>query len=179
MADSRVEKIIDELIKSEGGYVNDPDDNGGPTKYGITQATLTRYLGRQATIQDVKNLTVELAKEIYRQNYYYGPRINALPDLIEPVMLDMMVTHRPKVCWKLLQGVINEAGFGPVDEDGVPGPQTFKAATIIADAMKNYLVNALVDARNAFFKAIVEHEPKQSKFLKGWLNRSERFREKV
>lgn len=49
-----VEEIIEGIIHKEGGYVNHPNDRGGPTKYGVTQKTLSRYYGYQASIEDVK-----------------------------------------------------------------------------------------------------------------------------
>jgi lysozyme family protein len=171
-----IEELLNDVIKREGGYVNHPNDKGGPTKYGITQRTLSAYLGRAASIEDVKNLDIALAKEIYQRNYYFKPRINALPAMLQPIMFDMMVLHSPKVVWRILQEIINEAGFGPVDEDGVSGPQTFNAAETCAVEMGDYLINAIVDARIEFYKMRVEKDPSQKVFLKGWCNRAEHFR---
>ena len=56
----------------EGGYVNHPSDPGGATNMGITIGTLSRWLGRKASIEEVKNLTREVANQIYRE-YYWVP----------------------------------------------------------------------------------------------------------
>ena len=53
---ANVADLIDDILRREGGYVNHPADKGGPTNFGITQDTLSRYIGRQALISDVKNL---------------------------------------------------------------------------------------------------------------------------
>ena len=65
-----VDKITDEIVRREGGYVNDPDDPGGATKYGVTIHSMRR-LGLdlnhdgQVNATDVKALTVEQAADIF------------------------------------------------------------------------------------------------------------------
>ena len=130
---------IDDIIRVEGGYVNDPVDKGGPTKYGITQKTLSQYLGRQASIDDVKNLTKETAREIYERHYLTGPRINTLPSPIKEQILDIGVNSGPKTAIKMLQRVLNAAGFGPVTVDGVIGPMTRKVTETALQEMGPYL----------------------------------------
>lgn len=164
------------VIQNEGGYTNHSADRGGPTKYGVTQATLSRWLKRPASIDDVKNLTLEEARDIYETNYLTGPRISTLPEPLMTQMLDMSINHGPKNAIKMLQRVVNEAGFGPIDVDGVLGPQTRKCAVNGLEAMGPYFLNALVDERLDFYRAIVAHDPSQKVFLKGWTNRAEEFR---
>lgn len=64
------------VVGEEGGYVNDPRDPGGETKYGISK--------RAYPTMDIQNLTVEAAKVIYRRDYWdrlqldnrpYGPAL--------------------------------------------------------------------------------------------------------
>jgi len=64
---------IDEIIHTEGGFVHHKADKGGPTNLGITQRTLSYYLGRKASIEDVKNITKETARENLRKNVPYWP----------------------------------------------------------------------------------------------------------
>ncbi len=64
-----VEALLDDLIRREGGFVDDPQDLGGATKYGITQATLAAYRGHQVTKDDVRGLSDTEARDIYRTNY--------------------------------------------------------------------------------------------------------------
>jgi lysozyme family protein len=64
------DRAFAEVIKYEGGYVNHPQDPGGPTNLGITQATLSRWLRRRASVADVKALTREKVKPIYKQNFW-------------------------------------------------------------------------------------------------------------
>ena len=59
-----IEKYLDELIKREGGYVNNPADRGGATKYGITEA-VARTNGFKGNMRD---LPLDVAKAIYKSN---------------------------------------------------------------------------------------------------------------
>jgi lysozyme family protein len=61
--------ILDAILAHEGGFVNHPHDPGRATNWGITQATLSEWIGRPASEHDVRNLTVGLARDIYRARY--------------------------------------------------------------------------------------------------------------
>ena len=108
-----VETMIDEILVKEGGYVNHPADRGGPTNFGITQKTLSRYLEVAVTAEMVKALDVETARDIYELNYYRIPRIDKLPPPIQPFLFDSAVNHGPRRAIKFLQEVCNDAGYGP------------------------------------------------------------------
>lgn len=166
---------IDVILQHEGGFVNHKADRGGPTNLGITQATLSKWLGRKASIEEVRNLTREEAREIYETNYLTGPRIHLLPESIRTQVLDMSVNHGPKNAIRMLQRVLNAAGFGPVDVDGVLGPQSRNAAERAAARMGSVLPNALVEERVRFFEAIVARDASQKVFLKGWVSRARSF----
>ena len=64
------EKALNFIFPHEGGYVNHPSDRGGPTNMGVTQRTLSAYLGRPASIDDVKNLDRATARDIYKTMYW-------------------------------------------------------------------------------------------------------------
>jgi lysozyme family protein len=171
-----VDTIIKNTISLEGGYIDNPYDRGGPTNYGITIKTLANYLGRAVTKDEVRNLNKDLAYEIYEKNYFVYPRINTLPENLQVQIFDISVNCGPRTAIRLLQNVLNKAGFGPVDEDGVLGPQTRQACVEAYESMGNYLINAIVDERIIFYNQIVEKNPSQSVFLTGWTKRAESFR---
>jgi lysozyme family protein len=179
MSSSFIDDLLDDVISKEGGFVNHPADRGGATKYGITIHTLSRYLGRQATVDDVRSITVDLAKEIYLADYYYSPRINTLNEAVQPKVFDMAVNHGARRAVKILQQVINKAGFGALSVDGAIGNLTRSALDDAHAAMGGYLINALVDERNNFFDAIIARRPSQQVFERGWKNRSNSFRVEV
>lgn len=171
----KVQTLIKDVLEKEGGYVNDPDDRGGPTNKGITLATLSRHLGRPATVSELKNMSDEMLFEIYERDYYLAPRLDSLPDDIQPFMFDCSVNHGPGSAIKMLQRVCNAARFGPLDVDGMLGPLTRKAISKAAEEMGPWLVKALVEERRMVYNKIVESDPSQKKFLNGWLNRANQF----
>lgn len=174
-----VDSILNETLAHEGGYVNNPQDPAGPTKYGITQGTLSAWLRHPASVEDVKNLTLDMAKEIYLTNYLFGPRINTLPEPIVPQTFDISVNSGPITAVKLVQQVINDAGFGPVGVDGIIGPICRSAATNAVNRMQGYFTNALVIEREKFYQMIVRRHPEEQVFLAGWIARAETFRVEI
>jgi lysozyme family protein len=170
-----VERMIDDVIRREGGFVDHPLDRGGPTNFGITQATLSRHLGRPATTDDVRRLSRTLARQIYRREYFEAPRIGQLPTRIQPFAFDAAVNHGPARAIRFVQQVCNAAGFGPLAVDGACGPLTRRIAAEADRLMGEWLLAALVEERRNFYLALVERDPSQRVFLKGWLNRLAEF----
>lgn len=170
-----VEAMIDDVIRREGGFVDHPADRGGPTKFGITQATLARYLGRAVKRAEIEQLSPDQARQIYRRDYYHGPRIDQLPARIQPFVFDCAVNHGAGRAIGFVQQVCSQAGFGQLVIDGVCGPKTIRAAHDAAWTMKDWLLAALVEERRNFYHAIVARNPSQAVFLDGWLARLREF----
>ncbi|MGE0650787.1 MAG: glycoside hydrolase family 108 protein [Alphaproteobacteria bacterium] len=170
-----VDELLDEVIAREGGFVHHPADRGGPTKFGITQRTLSEWLGRPATIDEVRQLDEETAREIYVARYLAGPRIDTLPPEIVGQVFDMAVNHAPRRAVRILQEVLGLAGWR-VDGDGVIGPQTRRAAFEAQAEMGPFLTNAVADQRANFYRRLVAADPSQGVFLRGWFRRAEAFK---
>ena len=111
------------LIAREGGFTNHPDDSGGPTNYGITQATLQWWLKRPVTLADVQAITPELASEIYTTLYVKNPGFDQLevPDYFKDHLIDFGVNSGPRLAVMKLQAILG------VTVDGDIGPQTKEA----------------------------------------------------
>lgn len=170
-----VDQMLKDVLRREGGFVNHRDDKGGATNMGITIGTLSRYLGRAATIGEVKNLRRDTATTIYKQNYLFGPGIDDLPNSIVPFAFDSAVNHGPRRAIRFVQAVCNAAGFGPLSVDGAMGPQTKGAADKAEQAMGLWFLAALAEERRSFYKLIVERKPSQQVFFDGWMNRLAEF----
>ena len=169
-----IQQEIDNLIKREGGFVNHPADKGGPTNMGITQKALTNWLAREATIADIENLSKQTARDIYYSNYYIKPSIDDLPELLRPIVFDMVVNSGKRGI-KLLQDALNCHGYDCGKVDGRIGPKTAASAKAAVEQMGNELIKILVRRRVIFYEGIVKADPTQRAFLAGWINRSESF----
>src|SRR4029079_2888623 len=97
------DKAFAEVIKSEGGYVNHPRDPGGPTNLGITQATLSRWLGRHASVADVRALTRDKVKPIYKRNFWDVVKGDELPGGVDFAVYDFAVNSGPSRAARYLQ----------------------------------------------------------------------------
>lgn len=159
---SYIDYVIKGIIEREGGFSNRAADKGGPTNWGITQETLSGWLGREASIDDVKNLTRETAAQIYKALYIKAPGYLQLNDdaLVEQ-LIDAGVNHGTKRARRLLQQALGVA------DDGVIGPVTIEAAK----ALKPYEVYCrFMAARLAYF-AICSKGKLQNENSGGWANR--------
>ena len=162
-----IDQILDEVIRREGGYVHDPADRGGPTKFGITQRTLRAWRGQAVTADDVQRLTKTEARTIYRRRYVDDPGFARLPDPLRAQVVDNGVLSGPRQAVKDLQRAI-----GGVTVDGRLGPTTRAALRQQGVAV----VHArLIQVRAARIGRLVQRAPAQVRFLRGWLTRITAF----
>lgn len=163
----KVDRIIEEIIAKEGGFSNHPADPGGPTNFGITIRTLSKWRGHPVTIDDVRNMTVEEAKEIYNSEYVTGPGFDKIPDsMLKSNLIDFGVNSGPKTAVMNLQTLLG------VKADGVLGPKTLAA---VEQVNLKDLNNELTKRRVLTYARIVQNSPKKLVFLYGWLKRALSF----
>lgn len=170
MYDPNFQKIFVGLKEAEGGFVDNPLDSGGPTKYGITIPFLAVYRGvdkSHITVDDIKNLTIEEAMGAYYYNLWERHSVSELPPSIQPVVFNLMVISGPQIATKILQ---KKSG---AKIDGVLGPKTIEAVKlkISATPEKRHFKNELVKDIMRFFIRIVRRQPEKRVFLEGWYNR--------
>lgn len=108
------DRAFEIVVGLEGGYVNDPVDPGGETKYGITR--------RDHPAEDIANLTLDRAKEIYRVGYWNPVHGNDLPWPLSLCVFDAAVNQGVVPAAKMLQRALGVAA------DGIIGRQTLLAA---------------------------------------------------
>lgn len=175
-----VDAMIDDVLRREGGFVDHPADRGGPTNMGITQETLGRHLKWISTVAEVRHMDENVARAIYRRNYYEQPIINKLPAVIQPFVFDSAVNHGPRRAIRFVQRVCNDAGFGPLVMDGVIGPETCAAAAQASLGMgKGVMLQALVKERRELYRRICQRDASQRVFIDGWMARLAEFEEVV
>ncbi|MDJ0781892.1 MAG: glycosyl hydrolase 108 family protein [Desulfosarcinaceae bacterium] len=173
---NHVDDMISDILRKAGGYVDHRHDRGGPTKFGITQRTLSAYLGRTVSVREIHDLPESMAGDIYAHNYYFKPKIDRLPTAIQPFIFDCAVNHGPRRAVRFVQTVCNEAGCQPpLAVDGDLGPKTAAAAEWAETTFGPAFLNALLTERRNFYRRIVVRQPSQDVFLVGWMNRLNAF----
>ena len=151
----------------EGGFSNVKDDRGGPTYKGVTQETCNQWC--QATGQHYRLCSSLLQTDIeaiYRDLYWLKAGCDRLPWPLAMAVFDCAVHSGPYRSVKLLQRACG------VKEDGIIGPLTLAVA-----AKVNPL--AVVAARRLFLEYLIEKDPSQQKFEKGWMNRLNELERKL
>lgn len=155
------EIAIEKVLKDEGGYVNHPSDPGGETKYGISKRSYPNV--------DIKNLTIEGAKDIYYTDFWKtGPYEKMSYSHLAEKVFNTAVNTGNSRAFKFLQQAANELGASLV-VDGAIGPKTLAAVNAI-DGPK--LLNQYREEQAKFYQSLVARNPSQKVFLKGWLNRA-------
>ena len=180
-----VREIAREIVVREGGYVNDPDDPGGATNYGVTIHTM-RSLGLDldgdgdVDARDVRALTRKQAEDIFVRDYFERPGIDGLPRPLQASVFDMYVNAGGNAV-RILQRLLRDMGLG-VSVDGAIGPQTRTAVSQAMEKAPSHLVDAYGIARRNYYYAIGDKRPKSRKYAKrrdggkgGWIVRAEEF----
>ncbi len=180
-----VSEIAKEIVAREGGFVNDPSDPGGATKYGVTIGTMRR-LGLdktgdgRVTVADVRALTRADAEQIFIKHYYRRPRIYQLPEPLRATVFDMYV-NAGRNAVKILQRLLRKMGHN-ISVDGAIGPKTIKAAKAAFADAPGYLADAYgIERRNYYFR-LADSRPASRKYARtraggkgGWIKRAEEF----
>ena len=180
-----VRAIAEEIVQREGGYVDDPDDPGGATKFGVTIHTMRR-LGLdltgdgQVNARDVRALTRAHAVEIFLKHYYQRPGIAGLPGALQASVFDMYVNAGANAV-RILQNLLRQMGQA-VSVDGVIGPQTLAAAQAAAEKAPEHIADAYGIARRNYYFRLADRRPKSRKYARtraggkgGWIRRAEEF----
>lgn len=180
-----VRELAEEIVAREGGFVNDPNDPGGPTNFGVTIHTMRR-LGLDLTgdnavdIDDVRALTQEQAIEIFLEHYFQVPGIGGLPAVLQPSVFDMYVNAGSNAV-RILQRLLIDMGYD-IDVDGQIGPQTIRAAATAARIAPEFCADAYGIARREYYYSLADQRPASRRYARrrnggkgGWILRAEAF----
>lgn len=143
-------RCFEKLIGHEGGYTTGKGDPGGETKYGISK--------RSYPAEDIKNLTLARAKEIYSRDFWGPAGCDALPDHIKFDVFDTAVNSGVKTAIKILQRACG------VRDDGALGPKTLQAIQSMQPAR-------LVARFNGYRLDYMNDLPVWPTFSRGWAQR--------
>jgi lysozyme family protein len=168
---SDFDRALPIVLGHEGGFVNDPDDRGGATNYGVTQGTYDEWRrAHSLPTQPVADIDVHEVKKIYL-TYWEGGRCDDLPWPVSMAHFDACINHGPANAIKFLQRAVHAA------DDGKYGPKT---SGLVHGFLGRHGGHALLEdilwKRLRFYFEISEGS--QLKFLRGWLLRTIKIRER-
>ena len=164
---TRFAECLPLILRYEGGYVNDPNDHGGATNYGVTQRVYDAWresVGRPP--QSVRSIMSDEVSAIYERDYWTVAGCPSLPMPLDLAVFDAAVNSGPRRAVVWLQRALG------VTDDGILGPRTL-AAVGATDA--SALAGRMIDARETSLRKFAA-APGQAKFLKGWLRRTSDLR---
>jgi len=169
-----IDSLISDLLKVEGGYVNNPADRGGETNFGITRATARAngYFGV------MKEMPLSIAAAIYKAQYWTRPHFDAV-ELLSPKiageLFDTGVNMGTAVAVQMLQRALNVLSGSSLKIDGLLSPGGATLTTLAA-----YLKNRPRDGESNLLKLLncfqgeryaelAERDPSQRAFINGWI----------
>ena len=158
--------IINDVFEKEGGYVNDPKDPGGETKYGISKRSYPHI--------NIKALTKKQAKEIYRTDWWEKYKYDKMATMVDGDYSEiairvfiLAVNIGPRNAHKCLQRALLACG-DELDVDGIIGEHTKRL--LLSNGHK--IIFPFRSEAAGFYRALVAGRPELKPFLKGWLDRA-------
>ena len=172
-----IDKLIDDVIRREGGYVDHPNDRGGPTNWGITQQVARAY----GYLGDMRALPRSAAATIYESRYWTGPKFDQAAAICPPIgdeLFDTGINMGVATAGRFLQRALNvlnrqASDYPDVGTDGAVGPMTLAALKGYMEkrgtAGGEVLRKAIDGLQCARYVEIAEGNPSQESFTYGWI----------
>jgi lysozyme family protein len=149
-----IHEIASDIVAREGGFVNDPDDPGGATKYGVTIHTMRR-LGLDldgdgdVDVADVRKLSRDSATQIFIDHYFQRSKIAQLPQVLQASVFDMNVNAGANSV-KILQRLVAVSGFALASTVRLV-PQTIAAVRQATQSAPDHIGDAYgIERRNYY-----------------------------
>lgn len=192
--DFTCEFIIRDKTSIEAGYVDDPDDSGGITNHGVTQALANQY---KTTLKtkfgwngNMRNLTTEMAFFIYKTHFWDKMKLDEVMKrsvFLADRLFDLGINAGKSVAVKNLQRYLNvmnnrQTYWKDIDADGAMGPKSLAALDAYIAKRgatgKDYLIDAMLDMQSTYYIELAERREKDEKFIYGWQARKRRERKR-
>jgi len=154
---------LDLVLKSEGGFVNNPKDPGGMTNLGVTASTWANFKGRNTNEKEMRSLTRDDVAPLYEKKYWDACKCDDLPSGVDYLVFDFAVNSGPGRSVKTLQRALG------LPEDGAVGPVTIQTIDVMD---KTELIARFSDAKKQFYESL----PTFATFGNGWLKRVDEAR---
>ena len=174
-----INSLLDAILKTEGGYVNNPNDRGGETNWGVTIA-VARENGYAGPMREMSR---QQATEIYRNIYFFKPKFDRVMTLSAPIaaeLFDTGVNMGVGTASKFLQRSLNvlnrrQKDYTDIAADGVIGNATLNALAAYlkrrGDVGETRILRALNALQGARYIELCEKREANEEFMFGWLDR--------
>ena len=159
-------KCLAIILEHEGGFVNHPKDPGGITNHGVTKKVYDKWIGRESTVEEMRNLTHEDVAPIYKKNYWDRAKCDQLPRGVDLCVFDWGVNSGVSRSAKALQRIVG------VEQDGGIGPMTLQA---VANVEPDQIIIQMHYVRDNFYRSLSTFDT----FGKGWIRRNDETKEKA
>lgn len=157
----RFAKLIADTLEREGGYVNNPADPGGETKYGISKRSYPRI--------NIRNLTLAQAKAIYYRDWWVPLRCSEITaDTVAQKLLDTAINMGKERAVELLQQALRALGQ-QVTVDGLIGSKTIEAVNVVSSEA---LLSIMRKKQALYYKDLIAQKPSLARYEQEWLVRA-------
>lgn len=164
------DKIINNIIDIEGGFVNDSSDSGGATNFGITESVARDF----GYVGNMRDLPRELAYRVYSARYWDAVKADNLlvisESLAEEIVdsaINMGTSRAGKFLQRSLNVLVNESKLKIDGEIGRNTLDMLKTYSLFRDI--NVLIKALNCLQGVFYIELAERREKDKKFIYGWI----------
>ena len=179
------EQAIDDLLslivdKHEGGFTNDSQDPGGPTKFGISLKFM-KTVAPHATVHTIRNLSRADAINIHRAHFIRRPKFDQLPSsLLRDIVIDSSINHGPSDAARWLQLSYNSLpNRGDLKVDGVVGSITIRAIITADPSDRLRMTQTFIMLRRNYYDHIISRNKKLERYRNGWINRLSYFADRL
>ena len=153
------DKCLHMLLEHEGGYVNNVHDKGGMTNLGVTKRVYDKWIGRESTEQEMRDLTPDDVAPIYKKNYWNRVKGDQLPSGLDWACFDWAVNSGSGRPAKAVQRAVGAT------QDGAIGNQTLG---LIAEKDPKFIIDYVYTVRQAFYESLDDYKH----FGRGWSRRN-------
>ena len=153
------DKCLHMLLEHEGGYVNNKHDKGGMTNLGVTKRVYDKWIGRESTEQEMRDLTPDDVAPIYKKNYWDRVKGDLLPSGLDWACFDWAVNSGSGRPAKAVQRAVGAT------QDGAIGNQTLG---LIAEKDPKFIIDYVYTVRQAFYESLDDYKH----FGRGWSRRN-------
>jgi len=163
------EQAVSVVLKHEGGFCDNPNDPGGATMRGISRRFLAGH-GMYDAAEDIKNLTEDFAKDIYKKFFWIPNKYEAFVDQnVATKVFDAAVNMGAQRANRLLQRALGALGNEGIVPDGFVGSQTLE---FVNKADPARLIRKCSEEFAAYYTVLASRNPTLREFLPNWLHRA-------